>query len=198
MKKILLILLVTLLAFTMVACRGEEEAEVYPAPEVEDQGSPEEDTDETDPINDEDEANGEETDREDENGEDPVGIDREEDEDGDLIRDPNLLTQEELDAMFGVETGIWDDEAFDIICSMEEELWELIDHLEHELERITDGSEDEDWIDRLFDQFDDFIESLYVQWDHLHEQFEAGQISSQDFIRGLEGVLQQARTYTFN
>jgi hypothetical protein len=198
MKRILLIALIALLALAITACRGEDEEE-YTPPEVENQDNEieDEDTEEALPENGEDEANEEGVDRE----EDEEDTGRDEGEpDGEIadhIRDPNLLSPEELDAMFGVEVGVWDDEAFELVDGMEEELSELIDHLNEELDRVILGSEDDDWIDNVVDRLDDFIDRMYEQWDDLHEQFESGLISSQDFIRGLESVLQQIRTYTF-
>lgn len=191
MKKIVLVLLITLLAFTISACRGEDEVD-YTPPEAKDQEIEEEDT-EIDDVNDEEEDEGEEADREDSEDED---ADREE-LDSATHTDPNLLTPEEIEAMFGGGVGIWDDEAFDLIDGMEEELWDLIDQLEEELDRLMDATEDEYRMDSLSDQLEYFTNRMHEQWDNFYEQFEMGLISSPDFIQGLEGVLQQVRTFTF-
>ena len=206
MKKLVLVLLVTLLAFTIAACRGEEEAEYPAAP----------------PVESSEDVNGsldvEDTDAEDEESDPPevVDGDREDsdeeaqdrdrdDEDREDIGsgnhpDLNLLTDEEIEAMFGGGGDIWhdwDDAMFDFVDGLEEELWNLIDGLENELDRLIDGTEDEYRMDNLCDQFCDFLESIDAQWDDWNERFEEGLIGTPEFLRGLEGVVQQVRDFTF-
>ena len=211
MKKLLLILLVTLLAFTITACSGEDEPEYSLAPGEGVEGQEATDGDEADSVNGADHQEVDDTDRE---GTDREGTDREDTEGEEADRDdrrassdgphgldpndPNLAANIEF---MSEEGSTWSEEAYEFADELEEELWRLIELLEEELDRLLEPlfemEDQDDRIDSLSDQFDYFIEDIYEQWDNLHERYYDNAISTQSFFEGLERLVDSVRNFRF-
>ena len=202
MKKVLLILLVILLAFTITACRGEAESEDLAVLGEEVEGQEATEGDETDPVNgaeqqDEDDPDRDGADREgtDREGTDREGTDREgtdgegtDREGADRDRDDPDGEDESAGSQGGspgdsdssASEGRGDQSPEDPCRDLDPETRYFVDNLEEEFEDLIFAIEEE--LDRLIDALlesdgddewiDDQIDRLDMQFDHLMDDVE--------------------------